>query len=281
MIINHNASAEFASRSLRFRADSLQNNVESLSSGLRINQAGDDASGLAVSEQLSTQVRGLNQAERNIQDGISFIQTTEGYIRETQDVLQRIRELAVQSANGIYSDADRQQIQVEVAQLVDEVDRVANFAQFNGRTLLTGRFAAVDGIDIQFQVGANQDQFVSVNVESATAESLGLADAQGNALVGIGTAIEANNAIGVVDQALRSVNSQRANLGAYQNRLELAQEGVAVAAENLAASRSRISDVDIAEEVVEFVRNQILIQSNTSALAQANVLPQTALQLIN
>ena len=281
MIINHNASAEFASRSLRFRADSLQNNVESLSSGLRINQAGDDASGLAVSEQLSTQVRGLNQAERNIQDGISFIQTTEGYIRETQDVLQRIRELAVQSANGIYSDADRQQIQVEVAQLVDEVDRVANFAQFNGRTLLTGRFAAVDGIDIQFQVGANQDQFVSVNVESATAESLGLADAQGNALIGIGTAIEANNAIGVVDQALRSVNSQRANLGAYQNRLELAQEGVAVAAENLAASRSRISDVDIAEEVVEFVRNQILIQSNTSALAQANVLPQTALQLIN
>ena len=280
MIINHNASAEFASRSLRFRADGLHQNVERLSSGLRINHAADDASGLAVSEQLRTQVRGLNRAERNIQDGISFIQTAEGYLQESQDVLQRIRELAVQSANGIYSDLDRQQIDVEVSQLVDELDRVANHAQFNELNLLTGRFSSANGEGIRFHIGANSDQFVTANIDSMTSEALGVTDDQGNALLSIATAADANNAIAVVDQALQDINTQRADLGAYQNRLEFAQEGVAIAAENLAASRSRIADVDIAEEVVDFVRNQILIQSNSSMLAQANILPQTALQLL-
>ena len=280
MIINHNASAEFSSRTLRFRADELQNNIETLSSGRRINQAADDASGLAVSEKMRSQVRGLNQAERNIQDGISFIQTTEGYLVETSDVLQRIRELAVQSANGIYSDGDRQQIQVEVAQLIDEVDRIASHAQFNELNLLTGRFSRDLGVGISFQVGANMDQSEVAYVGTLTSEGLGVTDAQGNQLVSISTAAQANSSIGVVDNALRQLNSQRADLGAYQSRFELAREGVAIASENLAASESRIRDSNIAEEVVDFVKNQILIQSNSAMLAQANVLPQSVLQLI-
>lgn len=280
MIINHNASAEFASRSLRFRNDSIQNNIEKLSSGLRINNAVDDASGLAVAEKLRAQVRGLNQAERNIQNGISFIQTAEGYLQETQDILQRIRELAVQSGNGIYSDEDRAQIQVEVAQLVDEVDRIASHAQFNELNLLTGRFSRELGVGIAFQIGANMDQNEIAYIGTLTGEGLGIVDAQGGALISIASAAQANNSIGVVDNALQRVNTQRADLGAYQSRFELAQEGVAVAAENLAASRSRIADVDIAEEIVDFVRNQILIQANSSMLAQANVLPQSALQLL-
>ena len=280
MIINHNASAEFASRNLRFRSDQIHTNIERLSSGLRVNNASDDASGLAVSEKLRTQVRGLNQAQRNIQNGISFIQTAEGYLQETQDVLQRVRELSVQSVNGIYSDEDRQQIQVEVAQLVDEIDRVASHAQFNELNLLTGRFSTGAGVGVSIQVGANIDQSEVAFVESATSEALGITDAQGQALISIATAAEANNSIGIVDNAIQSISSQRANLGAFQNRLEYAQEGVSVASENLAASRSRISDVDIAEEVVNFVKNQILIQANSSMLAQANVLPQSALQLL-
>lgn len=280
MIINHNASAEFASRNLRFRSDRLHTNIERLSSGLRINSAADDASGLAVSEKLRSQVRGLNQAQRNIQDGISFIQTTEGYLQETQDVLQRIRELSIQSANGIYSDEDRQQINVEVSQLVDEIDRIASHAQFNELNLLTGRFSRAQGVGVSFHIGANMDQNETAFIESVAATDIGVTDAQGQSLISIASAAEANNSIGIVDNALRMVNSQRANLGAYQNRFELAQEGVAVAAENLAASRSRIADVNVAEEVVDFVKNQILIQANSSMLAQANVLPQSALQLL-
>lgn len=280
MIINHNASAEFASRSLRFRSDRIRTNIERLSSGRRINGAADDASGLAVAEKLRTQIRGLNQAQRNVQDGISFIRTTEGYLQESQDVLQRIRELAIQSANGIYSDRDRQQIQVEIAQLVDEVDRIASHAQFNEITLLTGRFSQQVGDGVSFHVGANMDQNETAFIEPMTARSLGVTDGQAQSLVGVATVAEANNSIGIVDNALRDVSTQRANLGAYQNRFELAQEGIAVAAENLAASRSRIADVDIAEEIVDFVKNQILIQVNSSVLAQANVLPQSALQLL-
>lgn len=280
MVINHNASAEFASRNLRFRSDKIHTNIERLSSGLRINSAADDASGLAVAEKLRTHVRGLNQAQRNIQDGISFIQTTEGYLQETQNVLQRIRELAVQSANGIYSDQDRQQINVEVTQLVDEINRVASHAQFNELNLLTGRFAQAQGTGVSFHVGANMDQNETAFIESMTATDLGIASIQGQSLISIASAAEANNSIGVVDNAIRTVSTQRANLGAYQNRFEFAQEGVAVAAENLAASRSRIVDVDIAGEIVDFVKNQILIQANSSMLAQANILPQSALQLL-
>lgn len=280
MIINHNASAEFAVRTLRFRNDKIHVNIERLSSGRRINSAADDASGLAVSEKLRAQIRGLNQAQRNVQDGISFIQTTEGYLQETQDVLQRIRELAIQSGNGIYTDEDRQQINVEVTQLIEEVDRVASHAQFNELNMLTGRFSEAQSAGVSFQIGANMDQNVTAYIESVTTTALGINDGQGQSLVSIASAAEANNSIGVIDNALRIVNTQRADLGAYQNRFEFAQEGIAIAAENLAASRSRIADVNIAQEVVDFVKNQILIQTNTSMLAQANVLPKSVLQLL-
>lgn len=283
MIINHNASAAFASRELGFRGNEIQSNIETLSSGQRINRAGDDASGLAVSEKLRSQIRGLNQAERNIQNAVSFIQTTEGYLQQTQDILHRIRELSVQSANGIYTAEDRMQIQVEVSQLVDEVNRIASHAQFNGMNMLTGSFApdAEVGLNMQFQVGANMDQFEQVYIGTMTAAALGLEGAQGEqGIISISTPEAANRAIGTVDSALRVVSRQRADLGAYQNRFETAQRGVAVASENLASSESLIRDANMASQMVDFVKNQILVQANTAMLAQANTQPQSVLQLL-
>jgi flagellin len=282
MIINHNTSAAFASRTLNFRQESIQGNIEKLSSGMRINRAGDDASGLAVSEKLRSQIRGLNQAERNIQNAVSFIQSTEGYLQNTQDILHRIRELSVQSANGIYTSEDRMQIQVEVSQLVDEVNRIASHAQFNGMNVLTGRFAdAATAQVMQFQVGANMDQNERVYIGTMTARALGLEDNQGEAgIISISSPEEANRTIGIVDSALKQVNRQRADLGAYQNRFEIAQQGVAIASENLAAAESRIRDTDMASEVVDFVKNQILVQANTAMLAQANTTPQSVIQLL-
>jgi flagellin len=283
MIINHNMSAQFASRQLNQNVGSVQNNIEKLSSGMRINRAGDDASGLAVSEKLRSQVRGLNQAHRNIENAVSFIQTTEGYLQESQDILHRLRELAVQSANGIYTAEDRMQIQVEVSQMVDEINRVASHAQFNGMNMLTGAFAQ-DGETnriMQFQVGANMDQNERVFIGTMTAQALGLQNAQGEqGMISISTPDAANQAIGMVDTALRQVSQERANLGAYQNRFEMAAEGVAVASENLAAAESRIRDANMAEQTVDFVKNQILVQSSTAMLAQANTQPQSVLQLL-
>ena len=169
MIINHNMSSLYADRVLNISNDSIMKNMEKLSSGERINRAGDDASGLAVSEKMRSQIRGLNQASKNILNGVSFIQTTEGYLQETTDILQRVRELAVQSANGIYSDEDRMQIQVEVSQLVAEVDRIASVAQFNGMNMLTGRFAVEGDSTMQFQIGANMDQNARVYIGTMTA----------------------------------------------------------------------------------------------------------------
>ncbi|TVR86450.1 MAG: flagellin [Spirochaetaceae bacterium] len=283
MIINHNASAAFANRTLGVRATEAHGNIERLSSGMRINRAGDDASGLAVSEKLRSQVRGLNQAERNIQNAVSFIQTTEGYLQNTQDILHRVRELSVQSANGIYTAEDRMQIQVEVSQLVDEVNRIASHAQFNGMNMLTGAFAvdSEGGRIMQFQVGANMDQNERVFIGTMTAAALGLSDAQGeNGIISISTPDFANQAIGTIDTALRQVSQQRADLGAYQNRFEMAARGVAIASENLAAAESQIRDSNIASEMVDFVRNQILTQSNTAMLAQANLQSQAVLQLL-
>ncbi|NBB89888.1 MAG: flagellin [Spirochaetes bacterium] len=283
MIINHNMSAQFANRTLNFRGNDVQGNIEKLSSGMRINRAGDDPAGLAVSEKMRSQISGLNQAERNIQNGVSFIQATEGYLQETQDILHRVRELSVQSANGIYSAEDRMQIQVEVSQLVDEVNRIASHAQFNGMNLLTGRFAsdAAEASGVQFQVGANMDQSETAFIGTMTAAALGLQNAQGEeGIVTLSSADAANRTIGIVDSALRQVSKQRADLGAYQNRFEMAQEGVAIAAENLQAAESQIRDVNMAQEVVDFTKNQILMQSNTAMLAQANTQPQSVLQLL-
>jgi len=279
MIINHNMSAAFSNRLLGERGHEVQSSIEKLSSGERINKGGDDASGLAVSEKMRAQVRGLNQASQNISNGVSFIQTTEGYLRSTTDVLQRMRELSVQSANGIYSAEDRMQIQVEVSQLVSEVNRIASQAQFNGMNLLTGRFGA-GGAGIQFQVGANMDQNVKAFVGNMSAQGLSLNGAQGGKGLSISTAEGANAAIGTLDSALRVVNKQRADLGAYQNRFETAKKGVDVAAENLQASESLIRDTDMAKQMVEFVRGQILVQAGSSMLAQANSQNQSVMKLL-
>lgn len=281
MIINHNLSAMFANRMLSVQNDKADENVAKLSSGQRINKAADDASGLAVSEKLRSQVRGLNQAERNIQNGVSFIQTTEAHLQGTQDILHRLRELSVQAANGIYSNEDRMQIQVEVSQLIDEINRIASHAQFNGMNMLTGRFAQDGTATMQFQIGANMDQNERVYIGAMTAQSLGLQATQGSTgSISISTPEQANLTIGVLDSALRVVSQQRADLGAYQNRFEMASEGIASAAENLQAAESRIRDVNMASEMVDYVKNQILVQSGTAMLAQANTQPQSVLQLL-
>ena len=280
MVINHNLSAMFADRLLGIQDKQLNNNIQSLASGLRINKAGDDASGLAVSEKLRSQIRGLNQSVRNIEDAVSFIQTSESYLAGTQALLPRIRELAVQSANGIFMQEDRMQIQVEVSQLVDEVNRIASHAQFNGLNMLTGRFASAGelGNPAYFQVGANMDQRESVFIGTMTADALGLTGGQFGQ-ISISTPDQANRAIGTVDEALTAVSRQRADLGAYQNRFELAAQSVAVAAENMQAAESKIRDADIAAATVEYVKNQILVQAGTAMLAQANLRPQSVLQL--
>ena len=283
MIINHNMSAMYADRQLGVTQVEVSKSIEKLSSGMRINRAGDDASGLAVSEKLRSQIRGLNQAERNIQNGVSFIQATEGYLQGTQDILHRLRELSVQSANGIYTDEDRMQIQVEVSQLVDEVNRIASHAQFNGMNLLTGAFAMDSAANriMQLQVGANMDQNKQIFIGTMTALALGLQNVQGtDQNISIATPEEANQAIGMVDAALKLVSKQRADLGAYQNRFEMAAQGVAIAAENLQAAESRIRDADMASEVVKYTRDSILSQAGAAMLAQANVGAQAAIKLL-
>lgn len=280
MIINHNLAAINSHRVLKFQHEEVQKNTEVLSSGMRINRAGDDASGLAVSEKMRTQVRGLRQAERNTEDGMSFIQTTEGFLSQLGEILQRVRVLAVQSSNGIYTAEDRQMIQVEVSQLIDEVDRVASQAEFNTMNLLQGDFARGSKVaSMWFHMGPNQHQRERVFVATMTAKALNLKKIDGSILT-LSTAEFSNDAIGVLDDALYKINKQRANLGAYYNRLEHAAKGLMNAYENTQASESRIRDADMAEETVDFTKNQILIQSGTAMLAQANVRPQSVLALL-
>ena len=282
MIINHNMSSLYADRVLGISNDGIMKDIEKLSSGQQINRAGDDASGLAVSEKMRSQIRGLNQASKNIENGVSFIQTTEGYLQETTDILQRVRELAVQSANGIYSAEDRMQIQVEVSQLITEVDRIASQAQFNGMNLLTGRFAENSTEIMQFHIGANMDLNARVYIGTMTAMALGLKGSQDSGeAVTIATPETANSTLGTVDAALKTVSKQRADLGAYQNRFEMAAKGVDIAAENTQAAESRIRDTDMAREIVEFTKNQILTQSGTAMLAQANSQSQNVLALLS
>jgi len=279
MIINHNMSALYANRQVKFNELDLNKDIQKLSTGMRINSAGDDASGLAVSEKLRSQIRGLYQAQRNIENAVSFIQTTEGYLSETQDIMHRVRELAVQSANGIYTDEDRMQIQVEVSQLIDEVNRIASHAQFNGMNILTGRFAnpskggEATG-QMFFQIGANMDQRKQVFIGTMTAAALGMKGAS------ISTPDKSNATIGTVDAALKLVSKQRADLGAYQNRFEMAAKGVAVAAENMQAAESLIRDADMAAQMVSYTKNAILMQSSTAMLAQANQKPRSVLTLL-
>ena len=289
MIINHNLSAIYANRMLKFNNWAINNTSDKLASGLRINRAGDDASGLAVSEKMRSQIRGLKQASRNAEDGISLIQTAEGYLDEINNILQRIRELAVQSSNGIYSTEDRMQIQVEVSAMIDEIDRVASHAQFNGFNILTGRFSQgqdnqLPAASMWFHLGANMDQRERIYIGIMNSQGLKLKNPVGPAhaatFISISTQDKANQTIGMIDRALTIVNKQRADLGAYQNRLEFATKGLLIGYENLQSAEARIRDTDMAEATVEHTKNNVLIQASTAMLAQANQKTQIVLQLL-
>ena len=269
MIIYHNISALYANRQLFETGMQLDKSMQKLSSGMRINRAGDDASGLAVSEKMRSQIRGLLQAQRNAQDGIAFIQTAEGALYETHNVLHRQRELAIQAANGLYTTTDRDMIQVEVQQLTDEINRIASDTEFNKKIILNGQMS-----NVFLHVGANPDQRISFKIDSMTASALGTAGAS------ISTPELANALLTRIDAAVVSVAKQRANLGAIQNRLESTTRNLGVSAENIQAAESRIRDADMAGEMVNFVKQQILQRSGVAMLAQANMKSQAVLSLL-
>jgi flagellin len=276
MIVNHNMSSIAANRVLKFKTWDLGKSIAKLASGERITKASDDASGLAVSEKMRTQVYGLRQAERNTEDGISFIQTADGYLDQVANVLQRIRVLSVQSANGIYGADDRTLLQVEVSQLFDEVNRVSSQAEFNRFKVLLGDFARDSKTgSMWFHMGPNMNQRERAYVQTMTATALGI---QGISLT---SAASANAAIGLVDTALTKLMKQRADLGAYSNRLEIAAKGLMSAYENVQAAESRIRDADMAEEMVTFTRDKILQAAAVSMLVQANMSGQGVLRLLN
>lgn len=280
MRINFNQSATFASRIANINGMNTQNTMNALSSGKRINSAKDDASGLAVSTKMKSMIRGLNQASRNIADGSSMLNVASGYLQETTDILQRIRELAVQSSNGIYSADQRSMIQIEVSQLVSEIDRIASSATFNGLQLFTGRYATGNE-EITLHVGSQADQSISFNLEAVTAEALGLKNVQGleNSL-SVSDSDSANMAIATLDDALLKVSKQQALIGANQNRMEVAKQGIDIASENMSAANSRIEDTDMAEKIVELSKNSILSQSSLAMIAQANSQNQNVLALL-
>jgi len=274
-------SAINANKVLKFKHWEVNKSMEKLSSGMRINKSGDDASGLAVSEKMRTQIQGLRQAERNTEDGMSFVQTAEGYISQTAEILQRIRVLAVQSSNGIYTSEDRQLIQVEVSALVDEVDRIASQAEFNKFKLLVGDFSHTNPrSSMWFHLGPNMHQRERVYIGTMTSQGLGLKEKTGAFLANLSTPEQSNLTIGVVDDALHKISKQRADLGAYYNRLESSAKGLMNAYENIQAAESRIRDADMAEEIVDMTKNQVLVQSGTSMLAQANMKTRNVLQLL-
>ena len=280
MIINHNISAINAHRVLKFSQWDVDSTMAKLSSGQRINRAGDDPSGLAVSEKMRTQIMGLRQAERNAEDGLSLVQTVDGYLSQVTDIVSRIRVLAVQASNGIYSNSDRNLIQTEVLQLVDEVDRIASQAEFNRFKFLQGEFSQKSQVgSMWLHVGPNAYQRERVYIATMTAAALDLRLIDGTAL-SISTPVNANDTIGRIDNALDILGRQRANLGAHQNRLEHVSRGLMNTYENLQASESRIRDADMAEEVINLTTKQILSQTAIAMLSQAGVRPRSVLYLL-
>ena len=279
MRINHNMSAIFANRQLKLMTQNLDRSIERLSSGQAINKAGDDASGLAVSEKMRTQINGLFQAEKNTMNGLSFIQVAEGSLQQINDILQRVRTLSVQAANGIYSNQDRQQIQVEVSSLIDEIDRISTSAEFNRMKMLTGVFAHSSKTgSMFFHVGPNANQRIRAFITTMSSRALNLWNA-GNKRT-ISTVGEANTMLGFIDRGLDRLNRQRADLGAYYNRMENTAKALNLSYENMMAADSRIRDADMAAEMVEFTKNQILVQSGVAMLSQANSQPQLVVKLL-
>ena len=277
MIINHNLTAMNAYRNLASVNERVDKNMEKLSSGLRINRAGDDAAGLAISEKMRGQIKGLNMATKNAQDGISMIQTAEGALNESHSILQRMRELSVQSANDTNTTEDREKLQLEMNQLRLELDRISTSTEFNTRKLLTGEYA--EG-GLTFHIGANKDQNVKFQVADMGATYLKVNGATDEEAVSISTQDDANVAIEIVNNALERVSEERAKFGALQNRLEHTINNLRVSGENLQASESRIRDADMANEMVSINKDKIISQSGTAMLAQANAKPQSVLQLL-
>ncbi|KYG33701.1 flagellin [Alkalihalobacillus trypoxylicola] len=314
MIINNNIPAMNTYRQMGINQNAGQSAMEKLSSGLRINRAGDDAAGLAISEKMRAQVRGLDQASRNAQDGISMIQTAEGALQETHEILQRMRELATQASNDTYTDRDRAEIQKEINDLTSEINRISNTTEFNTKNLLSGGAGAT----ATFQIGANNGQSMTIEIENMSAEALGLTGTAGAATtvgssvttlisgaavtganyaaangvtngtdnteiaagLSVGSHADATAAIEVINNAIETVSAQRSTLGSFQNRLEHTISNLDNSAENLQAAESRIRDVDMAKEVMEMTRANILGQASQAMLAQANQQPQAVLQLL-
>ena len=279
MRINTNVMALNASNMLVGNQNAVQKSIGKLSSGLRINGAADDASGLAISEKMRSQIRGLDQAESNAQDGISLIQTAEGALQQTTDVLQRMRELIVKAENeGVLTEEDQTSITVEITALKEEINRIAESTSFNGKTLLNGDYTGLTGSKgkLNFKIGANSNDCdtLGLTIGSMKADSLGVNE------VKVTSATLSAAALKSIDAAILKVSSQRANLGAMQNRMEYAIESLSTTAENLTSAESRIRDVDMASEMVNFTKNNILQQSAMSMLAQANQQPQQILSLL-
>ena len=271
MIINHNMNALNAHRNMGINNTQAGKAMEKLSSGLRINRAGDDAAGLSISEKMRGQIRGLEQASRNSQDGISMIQTAEGALNETHSILQRMRELTVQAANDTNVTADRDAIKEELGALTSEIDRIATQTEFNTQSMFSSATTAVT-----FQVGANSGQTITVTFCSMQASTLTVSTISAS----VGNSADATAAISIVDNALAAVSKERSKLGAVQNRLEHTISNVDNAAENLTSAESRVRDVDMAKEMMNFSKNNILQQAAQSMLSQANQQPQNVLSLL-
>jgi len=291
MRINNNLMAMNTHRQLGITTNAGAKSTEKLSSGFRINRAGDDAAGLAISEKMRGQIRGLTQASRNAQDGISLIQTAEGALNETHAILQRMRELAVQAATDTNTDVDRGELQKEMNELIDEIDRIAKTTEFNTKNLLgktSGDAFTGSGQSFTFHIGANEGQNIELTINSMDAERIGSSGTKVNTLKVSGNATtggikdqsSADSAITVINDAIEQVSAERSKLGAYQNRLEHTISNLDNTSENLQAAESRIRDVDMAQEMMEFTKQNILQQASTAMLAQANAAPQSVLQLL-
>ena len=279
MIINHNIQAMNSYKTLTETNDRIQKSLEKLSSGLRVNRAGDDAAGLAISEKMRGQIRGLDMATKNAQDSISLIQTAEGALNETHSILQRMREIAVQSANDTNTTTDRMELQKEMDRLRQEVDRIGDTTEFNTKVLMTGKFSA-EGSGLRFHIGANEDQFVSLTFGDMRSGALGISGASASQGVSITSAASAETAITTINDALETVSAERAKYGAMQNRLEHTINNLRTSAENLQSAESRIRDADMSKIMVNFSKDQIIAQAGTSMLAQANSSSQGVLQLL-
>ena len=277
MVVQHNLTAMNSSRMLNITTSAQAKSTEKLSSGYKINRAADDAAGLAISEKMRRQIRGLTQASANAQDGISCVQTAEGALTEVHDMLQRMNELAVKAANGTQTTADRGYINQEVQALVSEIDRVASTTTFNEKNLLNGKFK-----NVGLQVGAEANQLITLNITGMSAKGIGLVDHKtyGTITVGGGTGVHAQKAISIIKDALALVSSQRADLGAVQNRLEHTIKNLDNVVENTTSAESSIRDTDMATEMVKYSNNNILAQAGQSMLAQANQANQGVLSLL-